>query len=232
MHATFLKPKVTGTLSNLLSTIKIVSDPTFGDIQDTPVGAKGNNEAKLQQNSQSKRNSFATAVFMFNELAVSADKKSIQTQALSQSAPPTTSDISCLYCKRGHTLNQCSKLKRKSQREKLDFLKEKGVCFHCLRIGHMSKDCSKRISCRVCNQSDPSVLHNEKKEKSQEEDRPKEQSVSGTAVSACGHTGTGGSNGILSILPVNVKCTKGNKVVQTYAFLDPESTNIFCFPKV
>lgn len=57
-----------------------------------------------------------------------------------------------------------------------------------------------------------------------EEDRPKEQSVSGTAVSTCGHTGAG----ILSILPVNVKSVKGNKVIQTYAFLDPGSTDTFC----
>ncbi len=56
----------------------------------------------------------------------------------------------------------------------------------------------------------------------------KKMSVSGTTVSTCGHTGAGGSNGILSIFPVNVKYTKGNKVIQTYAFLDPGSTETFC----
>lgn len=208
--------------------VKIVSDPTFGDIQDTPVIAKGGNKAQLQQRSQFKRNSFATAVFMSNEPAASVNKKNIQTQTQSQNGSPTTSNFSCLYCSHGHTLDQCSQLKRKSQHEKLDFLKKKGVCFGCLRTGHMSKDCSKRISCKACNQTHPSILHIEKKEKGKEEDRPKEQSVSGTAISRCGHTGAGGSNGILSILPVNVKCTKGNKVIQTYAFLDPESTDTFC----
>lgn len=158
-----------------------------------------------------------------SEPAVSANKKNVQTQT--QSAPPTTSNISCLYCTQRHTLDQCSQLKKKSHREKLDIPKEKGVCFGCLRIGHMSKDCSKRISCKVCNQTHPSVLHIEK---SKEEDWSKEQSVSGTVVSTCGDTGAEGSSGILSILPVNVKCTKGNKVVQTYAFLDPGNTDTFC----
>lgn len=89
----------------------------------------------------------------------------------------------------------------------------------------MSKDCINRIFCRVCNQSHPSILHIEKKEESKDEGQSKELSVSGKAVSTCGHIGARGSNGILSILPVNVKCTKGTKVVQTYAFLDPESTD-------
>lgn len=169
--------------------VKIISDPTFGDIQDSPVGTKGGNKTQvsktqLQQRSQSKRSSYATAVFMSSEPAVSANKKNVQTQT--QSAPTTTSNISCLYCTQRHTLDQCSQLKRKSHREKLDFLKEKGVCFGCLH-----KDCSKRITCKVCNQTHPSVLHIEKKEKSKEENWSKEQSVSGTVVSTCGHTGVG-----------------------------------------
>lgn len=55
--------------------VKIVSDPTFGDIQDTPVIVKGGNKAQLQQRSQFKRNSFATSVFMSNEPAMSGNKK-------------------------------------------------------------------------------------------------------------------------------------------------------------
>lgn len=148
--------------------------------------------------------------------------RSVQTQT--QSTALITSNIFCLFCTQRHTLDQCSQLKRKSYPEKLDFLKEKGVCFGCLHTGHMRKDCGKRISCKVCYQKHPTVLLEERKE----DDGSKEKSVSGTAVSTCGHTGAGGSNGILSILPVNVKCTKGNKVIQTYAFLDPGSTDTFC----
>lgn len=47
--------------------VKIVSDPTFGDIQDAPLIGKGSSKAQLHQWSQLKRNSFATAVFMSYE---------------------------------------------------------------------------------------------------------------------------------------------------------------------
>jgi len=49
-----------------------------------------------------------------------------------------------------------------------------------------------------------------------------------TTSSACCLTGAGHCNGILPILPVKVKCSKGNKVIETYAFLDPGSTGPFC----
>lgn len=52
--------------------------------------------------------------------------------------------------------------------------------------------------------------------------------VQRVATSTCGHTGAGNSNGILPILPVQVKCNKGNKVIETYVFLDPGSTGTFC----
>lgn len=41
-------------------------------------------------------------------------------------------------------------------------------------------------------------------------------------------TGAGGTDGILSILPVQLKSGEGNEIIQTYAFLDPGSTDTFC----
>lgn len=107
--------------------VKIISDATFADIQDTLAAAKRNNKiqgnrAQSQQRSQLKRNSFATAVFLSNEPSVNANKRSVQTQT--QSTALITSNMSCLFCTQRHTLDQCSQLKRKSHREKLDFLKE------------------------------------------------------------------------------------------------------------
>lgn len=103
-----------------------------------------------------------SAVFMSTEPAVNATKKSIQTRM--QSMSPTISNIvSCLYCTLGHALEHRPQLRKWTHREKLDFLKEKGVCFGCLCIGHMSKDYNKRISCKVCNQSNASIRHIEKR---------------------------------------------------------------------
>lgn len=119
---------------------------------------------------------------------------------------------------------------KKSHREKLDFLKEKGLCFGCLNTGHLSRSCERRITCKHCSQMHPSILHIGQKERGSQKDTEqlKRFTESCTTSSTCGHTGAGQRNGILPILPVQVKSSKGNKVVETYAFLDPGSTGTFC----
>lgn len=42
----------------------------------------------------------------------------------------------------------------------------------------------------------------------------------------CGSTGD--SECILSVVPVKVKSKKSDKIIETYAFLDPDSTTTFC----
>lgn len=44
----------------------------------------------------------------------------------------------------------------------------------------------------------------------------------------CGTTGAGNERSLMSIIPVQVKAVKGNKVMRTYAFLDPGSCATFC----
>ena len=75
----------------------------------------------------------------------------------------------------------------------------------------------------------PSVLHIRQKEIAPQKDTEHERSSeSCTTSSTCGHTGAGHLNGILSLFSVQVKSSKGNKVIGTYAFLDPRSTGTFC----
>lgn len=98
-------------------------------------------------------------------------------------------------------------------REKIDFLKEKGVCFGCLKIGHMSKDCKSRLTCDVCNQNHPEILHIEQKDKGKKTEHT-EQSEKATGSNAvlsphtCGHIGAGDENCTFSIVPVQVKSQK------------------------
>ena len=149
-----------------------------------------------------------------------------------------TDSISYLYCDAGgHVLEQCFKLGRKTHREKLDYRKEKGLCFSCLSPGHLSKNCDRRITCKKCNRTHPSALHIGEKERVTQKDQKDgvqkltvqlKTSYSCTTSSACGLTGAGHCNKILPILPVKVKYSKGNKVIETCASLDPGSTGTFC----
>lgn len=127
-------------------------------------------------------------------------------------------------------MDLCPQLEKRTHKEKIGFLRDKGVCFGCLCIGHISKDCRKRISCGKCGLKHPTVLHIPAKEKVKDSDHAgmkAEVMVDSTLVSS-GLTGAGDHDCKLPIVPVQVKSQKGTTVLTTYAFLDPGSTAIFC----
>lgn len=152
----------------------------------------------------------------------------------------------CIFCQGDHTMEQCKKLQKMLHKEKLEFLKGKGLCFSCLTVGHMSKACEEKKSCQICSATHPTLLHIKQKPK----DSPKEEASKGepknesqkegqTVVSGfvdagdtSSQTGAGGTDSILAIVPVRVKAMKGNKVLTCYAFLDPGSNASFCTNKL
>ena len=113
-------------------------------------------------------------------------------------------------------------------------MKNEGLCFGCLGRGHMSRYCKNRMTCQVCHQNHPSILHFNLKEKVESQvtkrDFRESAKVTSSLVSldAGSLIGAGNDACKLSIVPVQVKLCKGTKVVQTYAFLDPGSTATFC----
>lgn len=68
-------------------------------------------------------------------------------------------------------MEQCKKLQRKLHKEKLEFLKNKGLYFSCLMGGHMSNACEEKKSCQICLATHPTLLHIKQKLK----DLPKEE---------------------------------------------------------
>lgn len=139
----------------------------------------------------------------------------------------------CAYCKgEHHSLTICRKLKDKSHKEKIDFLRCRGLCFACLRHGHMAYSCKERASCQECSGPHPTLLHmNFRPKESQTTDGSHEQQTVSSALvqtmETNHHNGAGREDCTLSIVPVCVKAVKGTKVVTTYAFLDPGSTATF-----
>lgn len=209
--------------------IGVISDPVFSDIQDTPPVKGIKRPCKSQMKSQFKINSFATHVSTNDKCKASAHNNGeTQKKDVSKTKSP-----SCFYCARdGHVLEQCYQLGKKSHRKKLDFLNEKGLCFGCLNTGHISRSFDRPITCKHCSQMHPSILHIGQKERVNQRDTEQLKTSSESfTTSTCGHTGAGHHNGILPILPVQVKSSKGNKVIETYAFLDPGSTGTFCSEK-
>ncbi|KAI7814202.1 hypothetical protein IRJ41_010024 [Triplophysa rosa] len=207
-------------IMELNKSTKMASDPVFGCIQD-----KQQSVAKTSVTKSTRGNSFTTSV-------VSSTPNRNQQHG-NLSVYGTNERKSCLFCQGNHDLAKCYSLKRKSQREKIDFLKGKGVCFGCLKSGHVSKECDNRLVCEVCEQVHPTILHIHNKapvEKSSKEDTEKKKGS--VSAQTCGNTGAGNERCLLSIVPVQVKAVKGDKLIQTYAFLDPGSSATFCTEKL
>lgn len=217
--------------------VKIASDPLFGDLYDPPAAA-GRKEVRPFQSqtySKVKGSSFATTVATMDKRTRHQDK--IESDVKGENT--STVGKSCLFCGAGHTLDLCLLLEGKSHSEKMSFLKENGVCYGCLCIGHRSKDCKKHLFCKVCNLRHPTMLHIRSKETEAGSVQAKMDHLkykeAGTAggralisVQSSGLTGAGERDCTLSILPVQVKSKKGNETLITYAFLDPGSSASFC----
>ncbi|KAI7802965.1 hypothetical protein IRJ41_000792, partial [Triplophysa rosa] len=190
---------------------KMALDPVFGHILDKQPNA-------VKSNKTIKGNIFATNV------VAAGPRRYITSQHINDSMIKNTAKGSCLFCSANHVLEKCETFGKRSQREKLDFLKGKRVCFSCLNTGHVSKECDKLLVCKVCNRTHPSVLHIYRN--SAVEDKGQKHSL--MSAQTCGHTGAGNEKCLLSIIPVQVKSIKGDKLIQTYAFLDPGSSATFC----
>ncbi|KAK0139489.1 hypothetical protein N1851_023681 [Merluccius polli] len=204
--------------------VQIISDPLFGDIRDVASGSssiKASTRMKSQPLNKIRGNSFATTIVPVQSAESSRDSKG------GTSPHGSLMKSTCVFCSGNHLLEKCQQFTRKKHRDRISFLKEQGLCFGCFCAGHLSRQCDKRLVCRVCGQNHPSVLHVDKRDKDRADSRFKEP-VTSASHQTCGHTGAGDGRCFLSILPVQVKSAKGDRVISTYAFLDPGSTATFC----
>lgn len=198
--------------------VKVLSDPLFGDIQDSSgVGGKDNTKFKLQHRERAKGNVVATTV-----ASMDPSESDLETSDL-----PTIKEEQCLCCGLSHALEKCKQFQRKGHKEKMSLLKERGACFACLSSGHLSRHCQQRLQCTVCGQRHPTVLHIQRHPTATEQEK-RQASEELTSLKACSLTGAGKERCALSILPVKVKSAKGDRVIHTYAFLDSGSSATFC----
>ena len=212
---------------------KIAMDPLFGDFQDrrTSTVSQSREKEKLFKSGM-KGSSFATNVSMERKRPDTAAWQANPVKAANAFEPP------CLFCQRNHALESCSKIKGLAHKDRVEFLKAKGICFGCLTRGHLSKTCKKRMVCTQCSQKHPDILHITKEAnanisyKVASEDSTSNEEVSGAQNSVkqeiVGYAGTGNTECMLSIVPVKVRSCKGGRCIETYAFMDPGSTATFC----
>ena len=212
---------------------KIASDPLFGDVKESSEEkGKIKSSTRAVKGSGMKRTTGCATSVKPDEGDASESRKNQHTSDAFQEP--------CLYCNKRHTLSACNKIRSLPNKQRIDFLKGKGLCFGCLTQGHMGKDCKRRATCEICSKKHPSLLHSTRDENSDqvnaktEKDHgstigvstPQEGASVRTEVTAV--TGAGGSDCILSIVPVCIKSKRGNTTIETYAFMDSGSSATFC----
>ncbi|CAG2219263.1 unnamed protein product [Mytilus edulis] len=70
-------------------------------------------------------------------------------------------EMRCSYCEGTHALDKCKRLTARPREDRIAYLKSKGYCFGCLKKGHMSNKCNRRLKCSICARLHPTILHND-----------------------------------------------------------------------
>ena len=78
-----------------------------------------------------------------------------------QRTTPRPFNVRCQLRNQEHKLFQCAEFRRKSLKERLQFVRMKGLCENCLTRGHLAKTCEMPSFCRVkgCDFKHSTFLH-------------------------------------------------------------------------
>jgi hypothetical protein len=219
---------------------RTVSHPIFGDI----ACAKDYTEKKFNHNNKSTRRtayiiqadsttSHREAVWKpsdANRYYGEAVKKQTQensSSVVTNSKPYSVFTRSCVLCSRAeHTLEDCIKFKDMSMSSRVEFVRNKGLCFNCLIPRHISRDCRRWSRCTLCSKKHCTLLHPPNNETSPSVPKGLSKSVNASVVGAV--DASPASNIGLPIVPVRVTAKGGKTHVVTYAFLDSGSNTTFC----
>nr|XP_054757838.1 uncharacterized protein LOC129263947 [Lytechinus pictus] len=160
------------------------------------------------------------------------EKPSTSTNSQRQKGGTKSKDSkTCAMCSSAeHQLEKCQKFKDKTLSERKEFIKKGGLCFGCLRKGHMSKECKKRLTCEVCSKRHPSLLHEYRVGTDTKSQSPSQGGQDGIDhVSTTSHKlHFGKSINTSMIVPVWVSSEQcPSHEILTYALLDTQSDASF-----
>ena len=78
---------------------------------------------------------------------------------VANSPPQPQSTIKCAVCDSFHETEKCNVLAALLPDQKVAKLREKGLCMHCLKHGHIARDCTEVPSCIQCHARHHTILH-------------------------------------------------------------------------
>lgn len=157
----------------------ITMNPVFGSIKDSPpVKAAARMNAEVMQEKRSSKKTFITSVMHIDQKF--KDPKKDSEQNTSRSPSDSNKTKLCIFCMGEHSINSCKGMQGKPHKESIEFLRGKGLCFSCLKHGHISRSCKEKLCCQVCSLTHPTLLHIKKRDDgADEESKPDDKKDSG-----------------------------------------------------
>ncbi|KAK3102368.1 hypothetical protein FSP39_010852 [Pinctada imbricata] len=147
----------------------------------------------------------------------------------SQSGGKEKPKRSCDYCTvEGHLIFHSEKFLALSLTEKRSFIREKKLCYGCLRKGHLNKECKRKHTCAKCKGKHPTCLHEERPPVNQQPLDENQNHINRSVSSTANVSQQRNKRGTSMIVPVWVS-TKENPSCEilTYALLDTQSDTTF-----
>ena len=218
------------------------NDPLYRIDRSNIPQAVGNNTQRGSSKQNRTERSFATSE-VSEQRKGKKGKKGSSTPTSKQSK---AQEKPCLYCKdANHPFELCERLIAANQEETVKFLKTFGVCFGCLRSGHLSRDCKQKAKCARCEGKHPTILHRDRQPTSNatsNDTKDTTQNTDGAAAHCVTtheepqiHMGTGDAENeddegecLMTVIPVKVRARDADRMIETYAFLDTGSSLSFC----
>lgn len=144
----------------------------------------------------------------------------------------SASEISCVFCKGKHILEECPRFKKKSPHQRFKIVKNSRICLNCLRTSsHSAKLCTQG-PCQLCEQSHHTLLHfprdksiSKNEETFSNSNTTKNGNQEVTALSLSHHS-CNFSTSLLSTVIILVFDSKG-KPIRCRALLDTGSQSSF-----
>ena len=140
---------------------KIASDPVTslqsvkGDFIPSHINNNGDRHRAPERRHERQPN---TRTFQGRALLTDTSDKS--TTDMSRTASKLKEKVKCLYCDLwNHDLDACRTFRAKAIETRKDFAKNNQLCFGCLGSGHVSKRCTQRKICEICEKRHPTSLH-------------------------------------------------------------------------
>ena len=138
----------------------------------------------------------------------------------------------CSLCsKTDHQIDKCDKFLSKPLDDRKKYVQENRLCFGCLKIGHIYRECRRKLKCEECGRRHPSSLHEEREVRSVNIPKSPEETKE---VSALTHRVVLDQQTSTSmIVPVWISSEQAPAAeILTYALLDTQSDSSFILEDV